>query len=295
MDSQIDILRYQCGSGAARQGCESGPATLLESACFQSLSQCCVDFHSADPIDPIVTSNRVASVNQQVLALAKQVAESCKAKRRFLALGGDHSMAMGTWSGVLSALPDPDCFGLVWIDAHMDAHTLNSSHSGNPHGMPLAVLLGEQGEPFLNAALRRQQLNPANLVLIGVRSFEAEEAQLLQSHQVKVVGMEDVKSQGIESVVSDAIEYLQNNCDYYGISLDVDSFDPTYAPATGVLEVDGIEPKALIDALAACQRDDKFLGLEIAEYEPARDDKLKTQKILCELINAVLIGDKHAV
>ncbi len=209
----------------------------------------------------------------------------------FLFLGGDHASAMGVWRGVMSALPGQRRLGLIWIDAHMDAHTFETTPSGNVHGMPIAGLLG-QGDALLHRIYGgTQYLSPENLVLLGVRSFEPAEQQLLDRCGVRVIGMAQLHEPGAFRVqLLESVDRLLQQADYLGISIDLDAIDPLDAPAVGVPEPGGIAGSELVDALAAIAGNPRLLGMEIAEFCPRHESGEKTVRLIGELI-AALYGE----
>lgn len=228
----------------------------------------------------------ITSLNQH---LANVVAQLACGSQPFGVVGGDHSCAIGTWNGVSRDLNGSP--GLVWIDAHMDAHTPSSSRSGALHGMPLACLLG-YGDPAL-AALehRRPVLQPDNVCLVGVRSFEPEEQHLLQQLGVRTFFMADIARRGLESVMREALDLVTAQTAAYGISIDLDAVDPSDAPGVGTPARHGIRGPELIAVLDRLTRDKVPLCVEVAELNPANDQDQRTALLVCDLLAAVL-GEK---
>ncbi|MBX9977523.1 MAG: arginase [Alphaproteobacteria bacterium] len=201
-------------------------------------------------------------------------------------LGGDHSCAMGTWSGVVEALHARENFGLIWIDAHMDAHTLESSPSKAYHGMPLSHLLGE-GNPELCTILGPSpKIKPAHLVLIGIRSFEEAEKAFLKKHNVTVFYMEDVMRFGLDNVIAKALERVTKNTKGFGISIDVDAFDPSDAPGTGTPAPGGILFDKFKHVMPSLLGHSALKCLEITEFNPDLDVDHRT----ADLIMYILMG-----
>src|SRR5262249_55803052 len=143
----------------------------------------------------------VATVAEQLATRTQKLAASGRVP---IVLGGDHSCAIGTWKGIARALAPRGPLGLIWIDAHMDAHTPLTTPSGNLHGMPLACLFG-LGDPRLTSIAGGAALDPRRVCLLGVRSFEAEEAVLLQQLGVRVFFMHEVVRRGLQNVMRDAV------------------------------------------------------------------------------------------
>jgi arginase len=204
----------------------------------------------------------------------------------FVVIGGDHSCAIGTWSGVADALRPSGSLGLIWVDAHMDMHVPQTSHSGAIHGMPVASLLG-YGYPELTSVTETgPALRPQSLCLIGARSFEAEEVEFARRHGVRVIGMDEVRERGIAATWAEAQAIASNGTAAYGVSLDLDVFDPADAPGVGTPEPDGLSASAFLQVWGKLIRDPKRVGLEIVEYNPSRDRGGRTLRLLTDLIAA---------
>lgn len=207
-----------------------------------------------------------------------------------LVLGGDDSISIGTWSGLMRSVKGS--FGLIWIDAHMDSHTPETTPSFNIHGMPLAVLMG-YGEPALVAELDKQFLDPKHLVLMATRSYEAGEVALLKALNVKIYFMDEIKARGFEATFNEAKEYLRQQTNYFGISLDIDAFDPTVAPGTGSREPNGLMPEAVCNAFKQLNNEEKLAAFQIAEFNPTRDRDNKTFKLILNLLLSLLGKDVY--
>ena len=222
--------------------------------------------------------------------LAEGVAESVAEKTPFCVLGGDHSCGIGTWSGAAHALRDQGPLGLIWVDAHMDSHTPETSPTQNIHGMPVSHLMGH-GLPELCQLLDDQpKLKPEHVCFIGIRSFEAGEAGLLKDLDVKVFFMEEVIERGIAAVFADALAYIQSKVKHFGLTIDLDAFDPLDAPGVGCRESGGIRAAEFIPVIEKLHQQAGFVGLEIAEYNPIVDQQAKTAQLIPALIEAVYRG-----
>lgn len=201
-------------------------------------------------------------------------------------VGGDHSCAIGTWSGIKSAIDGP--IGLIWVDAHMDSHTFASSPSGAIHGMPLACLLGYGDEKLTNIAFPGPKLEAENVCLIGVRSFEEGEAKLLASLGVRVFTMDEIRQRGIDEVAQEAFSIAEKNTAGFGISIDLDALDPMEEPGVGSPVPGGLFKQELASALSRYRKSGCLLGVEIVEYNPYLDSKFVTAHAVSELIEALL-------
>lgn len=216
--------------------------------------------------------------------LSQTVFDSLQKNHFPLIVGGDHTLAIGTWSGVVKSLQAQCQFGLIWIDAHMDAHTLETTESYAINGMPLAVLLGYGDDKLINIGLKGAKINPAHLVLIGVRSFEQAEALRLKQLDVQVYDMDAVKELGFATVLGKALTHVNQETKGFGISIDLDAFDPRIAPGVGNPEPNGLFPEMVLGPLGNAFHLPQCKALEIAEYNPSRDIENKTASLCKALI-----------
>lgn len=214
--------------------------------------------------------------------LALETASIIQSKHKFITIGGDHSCAIGTWSGVYEASGD---FGLIWIDAHMDAHTPESSHSGNLHGMVISTLMGYGDKKLTTILSENPKLKPENIVLIGIRSFEKEEQALLEKLNIKVFMIEEVNAKGFDYCFNTALNYLSKKNLSYGISLDLDGLDPGDIHALGTPVENGIALKDLLMSFKKIPKE-KLIGIEIAEYNPMLDLEHKGVRVIDKILQA---------
>ena len=206
----------------------------------------------------------------------------------FLVLGGDHSIAAGTWAGVMNQLPPGATFALIWIDAHMDAHTIETSPSGNLHGMPVSMLLGEATHDLQACYPSDNYLSGRDLYLFGIRSFEADELVMLSKNNVNVFDTERIEKEGgTQKVLKSLIDTISRCYDYYAISLDLDAIDPKDAPGVETRADTGLRAENLLAVLSETDFGEKFVGLEIAEFDPGNDINKKTEELVFEIIRSV--------
>jgi arginase len=193
-----------------------------------------------------------------------------------LVLGGDHSMAMGTWPSIVHAYPS---LGLIWVDAHLDAHTPDSSTTKNLHGMPLARLLGLWGG--------ERVFTPEQVCVLGIRSYEPKEYQHLKSLGVKLIMMDEILQKGLSNTLQEAIDYLKNNCTHLGLSIDLDAFDPIDCPGVGYREKNGIRAQDFFDFFQRLAYKD-WVAIEVAEFNPIQDIEQKTALWLPQFLKHLL-------
>lgn len=224
--------------------------------------------------------------------LARVVHDTVAEASRFIVLGGDHSCALGTWQGATRALAARGPLGLIWIDAHMDAHTPLTSPSGNRHGMPLAALLGTGATAVFSVAENAPPLfAPEHVCLIGVRSFEPEEERLLKKLGVRVYRMHEVEKRGLAVVMTEALQRVQAGTAGFGLTVDLDAVDPREAPAVTMPVAHGLHAAELIEAVASAARQRNLVGVEIAEYNPHNDHESRTAELMQTLIETVVAAE----
>ena len=242
---------------------------------------------------PTSNSDKISVISEVCKQLARHTNHTIRNQESFVVIGGDHSCAIGTWSGAYSALQMHGDIGLIWIDAHMDSHTMATSPTNAIHGMPLACLLGYGDKLLTGIESSANKLKPSNVCLIGIRSYEKEEEEFLKKLGVKIFYIEDVEKLGIYEVLKQAKIVVSQNTVAYGMSIDLDGIDPNDAPGVGSPEKNGLNAEALINALKKLDFNDEFIGLEIAELNSERDLDDKTAKLAIQLINTIFQVRKH--
>ena len=280
----IAIIGIASGIGASDPGCGDGPGVLEAIGVAEKLRS--ADRHAAwkTTISPLEGSDKVAVVAECASRLASAVSATLTAGDFPILIGGDHSCAIGSWRGVAQALAGKP-LGMLWIDAHLDSHTPDTSHSGALHGMPLACLLGVGPEKLTDGATI---LQPQHVAVIGARSFEPEEYALLKGLGVRVFFMEEIARRGLDDVMQEALTIVQNGTAGFGLSLDLDAIDPLDAPGVSTPSPSGLRAPELASVLARLRDHPGLLALEIAEYDPYRDEDGKTVSVVIELLSAVL-------
>jgi arginase len=232
----------------------------------------------------------IAAFNRK---LAQRVARLAGKDDLLVVMGGDHAIAPGTWSGVRHALDGP--LGLLWIDAHLDAHTPETTHTGNIHGMPLAALLGHGPKRFTHVLQETPVLDPSHVAVVGMRSREPQEAALLAGLGVRVMDMQEVGRRGLREVLAEAVEIAGGDTAGFGISLDMDAIDTEDAPGVNTPVTGGIPVADLVEALRALRLDARLSAVEIAEYNPTLDRDGATLRCVLDLIAALApeAGESH--
>lgn len=231
------------------------------------------------------TRERFDLVARHNAALADAVAAAMAARALPVVLGGDHAIAIGTWGGVARGMARAP-FGLIWMDAHLDAHTLATTPSLNAHGMSAAVLLGHGMPEFL--ATGGGALRPEHLCYIGVRSYEVAEWALLRRLGVKIFYMEEVRERGLAAVMAEARSIATRGTAGFGLTIDLDGFDPEDVPGVGLKVPDGLRGAEAAAVLHGIARDPRLAAVEIVEYSPDLDQGLRTARLVQDLLAAIL-------
>lgn len=286
---KISVIGAACGYGAKDHGCQDGPEVLRALDFLDRLKTAGIDFNRDDILHLPEDEQRTAlsSVTTFCEELALKVRGILADGNFPLVLGGDHSCAIGTWSGVSNSLPERARLGLIWIDAHMDSHTFSTSPSGAIHGMPLACLLGHGDKHLIRILSPRPKLSPESICLIGTRSFEAGEASLLNKLGVRIFPMEEITQRGFEVVWHEALAIVRHQTAGFGISLDLDALDPAEDAGVGTPEPGGLLKSGLIEMLCTLKNNPDFLAMEIVEYNPYLDANFTTGDTVCDLVEAI--------
>ena len=204
-------------------------------------------------------------------------------------IGGDHSLAAGSISGVAAHHRRAgDQVGVIWVDAHGDMNTPETTESGNVHGMPLAALLGMGPRELAEIGGRTPRLAPDRVVLVGIRDLDRGERQLVKRSGVGVFTISDIDQQGIAAVMREAIRRAQGDNGRFHLSFDMDVVDPQYAPGVGTVVEGGLTYREAHMAMELCAAAGGLTSLEIVEINPILDVQNRTGKLAMSLILSAL-------
>ena len=287
----LQVVGVASGCGAPDTGCEAGAEALRAMRITARLRTRGFRAKWADVIRPPAAyrADSLRAVRKVCVRLAKRVERIIGEGDMPIIVGGDHTSAIGTWKGAAQALQQQGLVGLLWIDAHMDAHTPQTSESGMLHGMPVACLLGH-GYPELTAIAHGARLDPRCVCLYGVRSFEQGEAEFLAQLGVRVFFMEEIARRGIPDTLREALMIVSCASGGFGITLDLDAIDPGDAPGVGSPAPNGMRGADLMSALAEHGGHPNLVGVEIVEYNPYKDRQAATAALVADALDAILIG-----
>jgi arginase len=286
------LIGVASGIGARDRGCADGPGYLRRNAVLADLDRPGGSLVWAPAMIEARaggTASELAAVAGVAGRLARRVRSTVEDGTLPVVIGGDHSIAIGTWSGVHAAMAAGQRLGLLWIDAHLDSHTFATTPSRAIHGMPLACLLG-YGDPLLTGLHgSTATLLAEDVCVIGARSFEAEEGVLLDGLGVRIYFMPEIHRRGVAAVLAEAVARVTTHADRYGVSFDLDAFDPGEEEGTGTPVADGLFKAETLAALSVVGGDPRLAAVEIVEYNPHRDPGARAATAIHDLCR-VLTG-----
>jgi len=289
MQRHIELIGAAWGLGGADPGCAEAPEVLIP-LLSEQLARAGAQFSLGPTLHPSPKERRKeAAVSKLNAALASAVAAAMRLARLPCVIGGDHTCAGGTWTGVARMLQGE--LGLIWIDAHMDSHTPGTSHTGRLHGMPLAWLLGQSDDDLYG--LSAGVVDPEHVALIGVRSYEPEEKERLDRLGVRVFYIDEVRKRGLDTVCREALSIATTGTAGIGISIDLDAVTPEEAPGVGTPVPEGIAAGELTRALRSLGSRPELIAVELAEYLPRLDPDGRSARVAVELLLAALCGTRQ--
>jgi arginase len=277
----IKIIAVPMDLGASRRGTDMGPSALRIAGLGAAISD--MGYTHAIEEDIVVPAMETRSLEDsearykpQILSVCTELAERIKELMDVgefpLVLGGDHSIAMGTVSGVAAHYRERgEEMGLIWFDAHGDMNVPGVSPSGNIHGMPLAHLLGRGDADLAGILGFCPKLNPEKVVLIGIRDIDIREKKIIRDSGIHVFTMRDIDEQGMAEVSRQAIKIVTEGTGGFHVSFDVDGCDPSVIPGSGTLVPGGVRFREAHLLLEYCADSQKMVSMEVVELNPLLD------------------------
>ncbi len=294
--SPIHVIGVPMDLGSGRRGVDMGPSAIRIAGLNDRLrEQGYTVIDEGDLETRTMEVMRVGDRRARYLAEIVQVNTRLAARVRAvlakghipLVLGGDHSIAAGTISGVAAhARSKGRKVGVLWVDAHSDINTPTTSPSGNVHGMPLAALLGLGPAALGRIAGRFRKIEPGHVALVGIRSVDEGERDHLRRLGVHVYTIADIDRHGIHIVMEKALAHVTKDTDYVHVSFDLDAVDPSLAPGVGTPVRGGLdyrEAQLLMESLAAARI---VTSLEMVEVNPILDDRNRSAEFAVELVQS---------
>ena len=296
--SEIVIIGAPLDLGAGRRGVDMGPSALrlaglngkLASLGYrvEDLGNVSAAQQESTPTGPD-NAKYLPQIAKTCLKLAETV-ESVVSSGKFpLVLGGDHSVAAGTVAGVSQAFRKRgEKIGLIWIDAHADMNTPDSSPSGNVHGMPLACCLGRGPRELTHLFNYAPKVAGKNVILIGIRDVDISERAVLRDSGITAFTMRDIDERGLTNVMKEAIALANDGTSGFHLSLDMDAVDPAEAPGVGTPVRGGMtyrEAHLAMETICDCSR---MVSMEIVEVNPVLDSANRTALLGVELVTSAM-------
>jgi len=280
--------------GQSRRGVDMGPSALRVAGLQARLKQL---GHQVEDIGNIpVKQPEEMPVGEKRAKYMTEIAETCKDLAEIvqkcleedfvpLVLGGDHSIAAGAVTGVAAHFRKAKKqIGYIWLDAHGDMNTPESSPSGNVHGMPLAAVMGYGAPELVDLLGFKPKVEPQNIVLVGVRDLDLQERRLVKKSGVRVFTMRDIDERGMREVMADALKYATDDTDGISVSLDMDFVDPSDAPGVGTPVRGGVTYREAHLAMEMIADSDAMASMEVVEINPVIDEHNRTALLGVELI-----------
>jgi arginase len=294
MAQKIRIIGVPMDLGASRRGVDMGPSALRVAGLQARIKQL---GHQVEDIGNIsVKQPEEMSYGEKRAKYLAEIADACKDLAVMVeksleegmmpvVLGGDHSIAAGSLSGVATHFKKKEKkIGLIWLDAHGDINTPESSPSGNVHGMPLAAAMGYGATELVELQGFKPKVEPQNISLVGIRDLDSQEKKLAKKSGVHVFTMRDIDERGMREVMSDALKYAMDDTDGISVSLDMDFVDPSDAPGVGTPVRGGVTYREAHLAMEMLADTEAMVSLEVVEINPVIDEHNRTALLGVELV-----------
>lgn len=298
MPQKIRIIGVPMDLGASRRGVDMGPSALRVAGLQAHIKHL---GHTVEDIGNIIVKQAeempvgekrakyVAEIADACNDLGLAVQKSLEEGYLPLVLGGDHSIAAGSISGVAAHFrKEEKQIGCIWLDAHSDMNTPESSPSGNVHGMPLAGVMGYGVPELLELFNFKPKVEPQNVVLVGVRDLDSHEKKFIKKLGVRAFTMRDIDERGMREVMADALKCAMDDTDGIAVSLDMDFVDPSDAPGVGTPVRGGVTYREAHLALEMIADSEAMVSMEIVEINPVIDEHNRTATLGVELALSAL-------
>jgi arginase len=294
----IVIVNVHLDLGGVRRGTDMGPSAMHVAGLVPRIGELghrvvevhdvsVRSFEAAAPGDP--RARFLPQIRDCVAEVADRVHHALERGRFPLVLGGDHAQAIGTIAGLGRWYHQRGKrLGVVWVDAHTDMNTPDSSPSGNIHGMPLAVLLGHGPPELVEVCGREPVLHPKDVVIVGARDIDSTEAPLVKETGVRVYTMSELDERGTALCVREAFDRATSGTAGVHLSFDLDGVDPDDAPGVGTPVPGGLTLRESLYVCEAAYRTGALKGMEVVELNPTLDERNKTGNLACWLITSAL-------
>jgi len=298
MAQKVRIIGVPMDLGQSRRGVDMGPSALRGAGLQARIKQL------GDQVEDIgnleVKQPEEMQIGEKRAKYLQEIAETCKdlatnVEKSLgegflpLVLGGDHSIAAGVAAGVSAFFrKDKKQIGYLWLDAHGDMNTPDSSPSGNVHGMPLAAIMGYGAPELVDLLGFKPKAEPGNIVIVGARDLDAQERKIVKKSGIHVFTMRDIDERGMREVMSDALKYAMDDTAGIAVSLDMDFVDPSDAPGVGTPVRGGVTYREAHLAMEMIADSEAMVSLEVVEINPIIDEHNRTALLGVELVLSAL-------
>jgi arginase len=292
---KVDVIGVPIDLGASRRGVDMGPSAIRYAGLRRQLLEMGLDYRDkgnipVDVIDYDEESPRrprhIEQINRVNEMLADQVSKSLQEGCFPVVLGGDHSIAVGTILGVQREFKN---IGIIWMDAHGDFNSLESSITGNLHGMSLAASTGRGAAELTSfRSTDTPFVDPEKVVIVGARSIDKEEGRLLLESGVTIFTISDIDMYGMRCIMEKAIRIAGEGTSGYHVSFDMDVLNPNEAPGVGTPVYGGLTYREAHLASEMIAEDGRILSLEMVEVNPILDQRNQTSEIAVSLVCSLL-------
>lgn len=307
MTDTIHIIGAPLDHGAGRRGVGMGPSAVRIAGLHDALQR--IGYAVEDHGDVTIPAPETCPPGDPKLKYLPLVANACREVCAEvqgtldrngvpLVIGGDHSIAIGTISGLAAHLRgakgkspskgSPPRLGLIWFDAHGDINTPDTSPTGNIHGMPVACLLGHGPDELTNLGYPGAKLDPAFCVQIGLRDLDEVEKRHIKEWGIRAYTMEEIDRRGMATVVEEALVRVLSGADMLHVSFDVDAVDPQVAPGTGTRKIGGLTYREAHLACEIIAESGRLTSMELVEVNPILDHQNQTAELAVGLIASAL-------
>ncbi len=298
MGNPIALISVYLDLGAGRRGVDMGPSAIRIAGLAEKLDALGFTvtemgaIHAQEPEDIAIEDKKcryiteVAEVNR---AIQNHVQRALRGGHFPLILGGDHSLAIGTVSGMAQHLKQQNkSIGVIWVDAHTDMNTPETTPSGNIHGMPVSVLMGYGAPQLVQLNGASPSISAENVTIIGARDVDPGEKELIRELNVRVITMSEIDDRGISACIEEAIERATTGTAGFHLSFDLDAIDPWEAPGVGTPVEGGLtyrEAHLICEKIAQSRH---MLSMEMVELNPVLDSRNRTAELAVSLIESAL-------
>ncbi len=292
----IHIIGVPMDLGAGRRGVDMGPSAIRIAGIGERMRE--LGHKVIDEGDLTIKTQEeqrvkdprakyLPEITRAMNVLSRKVMNVVSHKHFPLVLGGDHSIAIGTIAGISAyARKRRKKLGVLWIDAHGDFNTPESSPSGNIHGMPLAISAGLGPRSLRAVAGTFRKVDPENVAIIGLRNLDKAERENIIKYGVNIFTMEEIDKYGVHRIMKKALQKVAANVDFLHISFDLDSVDPVYAPGVGTPVKGGLDYREAHLIMEMIAESRKMTSLELVEVNPIVDNRNQSAEFAVELVQS---------